>query len=569
MAVSNNNNEDAYQLIADSMSDLVCLHDPEGIYLWVSPSSRRILGYEPEQMLGRDPYSLFHPDDRDRIRSGTHDPALEGAGNMYVRYRMLHRSGFYVWLESLTQPILDGDGVVVNLHTTSRDVTEQVRLERALARSDALHRSVVNSLAEGVLSFARDGRVLTINEQASKLLELSPDDVLGRRPKDVSWRAVYLDGSEIPQSRLPLYVTLSTGQSCRDFRMGLVFADANTKWVSINSEPVTTEGPQADNHAAVVLTITDISDRLRRESMLEQWSTVFRHSREPILLVDLNGTIQEANPAFGRLLHLDSSSTIGTSWSGFLQPSSGARAHDGDILLNAAHQGHWRGELWLRDAEGGIHATWASISALPIEPGTDHKMLVIFSDFQEKHEQEKALRIQATHDALTGLPNRLLLMDRFDMAIKSAQRHDETFACLYLDLDDFKPVNDRYGHAVGDEVLRTVARRLRAILRDDDSLARLGGDEFVMLITSLNGRSAAESVADKVLQTLAGPIRVGDRDIRVNGSLGVGLFPHHAASVEDLLHVADKAMYRAKHTGGARWLLGDACEALHNKNERP
>ncbi|GGX72783.1 sensor domain-containing protein [Saccharospirillum salsuginis] len=569
MAISNNNNEDAYQLIADSMSDLVCLHDPQGIYLWVSPSARRILGYEPDEMLGKNPYSLFHPDDRERIRSGTHDPALEGAGNIYVRYRMLHRSGFYVWLESLTQPILDDVGTVVNLHTTSRDVTEQVRLERALAQSEALHRSVVNSLAEGVMSFARDGRVLTINEQASKLLELNPDNVLGRQPKDVSWRAVYLDGTEIPQTELPLFVTLSTGQSCRDFRMGLVFDDAKTKWVSVNSEPVTTEGPQADNQAAVVLTMTDISDQLRREAMLEQWSTVFRHSREPILLVDLDGIIQEANPAFGRLLQLDSSSTIGTSWSGFLQPSSGTRVHDGDLLLNAAHQGHWRGELWLRDTEGGIHATWASISALPVEPGTEHKMLVIFSDFQEKHEQEKALRIQATHDALTGLPNRLLLMDRFDMALKSAQRHGETFACFYLDLDDFKPVNDRYGHAVGDEVLKTIARRLKAILRDDDSLARLGGDEFVMLITSLNGRSAAGSVADKVLQVLTEVIPVGGRDIRVNGSLGVGLFPHHAASVDDLLHVADQAMYRAKHSGGSRWLLGGPREGLHNKNERP
>lgn len=136
-----------YQRLAQNMSDLVALHSPDGLYIWVSPSVERILGYAPEDLVGTDPYNLFHPDDTQLIRSKSHQPAVDGDGNIRVRYRIRCASGDYIWFETLTQPIQNDQGEVVELQTISRNVTEQVTLENELAESEALYRVAMESLA--------------------------------------------------------------------------------------------------------------------------------------------------------------------------------------------------------------------------------------------------------------------------------------------------------------------------------------------------------------------------------------------------------------------------------------
>jgi len=166
------------------------------------------------------------------------------------------------------------------------------------------------------------------------------------------------------------------------------------------------------------------------------------------------------------------------------------------------------------------------------------------------HFQEDALRTSALHDPLTGLPNRLLFSDRLALAIRHAQRHGQRPAVMFLDLDDFKKINDGLGHAVGDEVLVRVAGRLRSCLRSDDTVARVGGDEFIFLVPGTTKDSDVAGLAGKILAALSEPLVLGGRTIRLTASLGIGMYPHDGTDAETLVANVDVAMYHAKDAGG-------------------
>jgi diguanylate cyclase (GGDEF)-like protein/PAS domain S-box-containing protein len=178
--------------------------------------------------------------------------------------------------------------------------------------------------------------------------------------------------------------------------------------------------------------------------------------------------------------------------------------------------------------------------------------VIVFRDVTVQREHEEAMTRMAYRDTLTGLPNRVSLADRLQLELAHARRNRERLAVAYLDLDDFKQVNDRFGHAVGDEYLKAIALRLRTALRAVDTIARLGGDEFVILLPGLAGQSDAELVARKVLEALSTPIPVDGRSLRAGASIGVALFPNDGDEAETLMRRADKAMYRAKSAGGSR-----------------
>jgi len=214
-------------------------------------------------------------------------------------------------------------------------------------------------------------------------------------------------------------------------------------------------------------------------------------------------------------------------------------------------------ELHGRHKDGRDIEIEANFGSLESGGSSGAFMLVILRDITERKRSQASLSDQAFHDPLTGLPNRLLLTDRFRQAVLSARRAGSTFAVLMLDIDGFKQINDQLGHIVGDAVLQQIARRLRTAVRESDTVARLGGDEFVLL-SMAERDGGAEAIVKRVLRALGRPMTIGRRTVHVRASIGVTLFPEHGADMESLIERADAAMYRAKRRGGGYELFAGA-----------
>jgi diguanylate cyclase (GGDEF)-like protein/PAS domain S-box-containing protein len=196
-------------------------------------------------------------------------------------------------------------------------------------------------------------------------------------------------------------------------------------------------------------------------------------------------------------------------------------------------------------------------SAAPIRgrDGTVVGAVMVFRDVGAALETSRQMSSLALRDALTGLPNRLLLGDRLTAAIALAHRHDTPLAVLFMDVDDFKSLNDSLGHVAGDQLLQSMASRLQDSVRHSDTVSRYGGDEFVIILSEMNAPGNAAAVGRKLLQAVAQPHRVGSRDASVTASLGISLYPDHSLDPGMLIALADEAMYDAKRAGPGNFRL--------------
>ena len=222
----------------------------------------------------------------------------------------------------------------------------------------------------------------------------------------------------------------------------------------------------------------------------------------------------------------------------------------------------WQGEIWNRRKNGEIYPEWLSITAVRDGGGSVEHYLAIFSDITARKREERKLYELATHDALTGLPNRSFFTEQLRQAMARAKRAGRLAGLLFFDLDRFKPVNDRLGHECGDRLLQSVAKRVKALVREEDTVARLGGDEFGVLLESLSRPADAIPTASKILRALGRPFPLDSQQARVSASIGIAVYPDDGASAGKLLARGDRAMYRAKRSGGDQYRFWRGPRAL-------
>ncbi|MBL1377157.1 EAL domain-containing protein [Zobellella sp. CGMCC 1.18722] len=281
---------------------------------------------------------------------------------------------------------------------------------------------------------------------------------------------------------------------------------------------------------------------------LELAERVIEASLEGIIITDAEGRIEFVNPAFSHTTGYDPEEVLGRTPAVL---SSGR--HDGafytEMWRTLREKGYWRGEIWNRRKSGQLYLELLTITAIRDGEGRITNFAALFTDITHIRENEDQIRQLAYYDPLTRLPNRRLLEDRLELAIRHAHRHQRRLAVLFIDLDHFKQVNDSLGHAAGDELLLEVSRRLGGRLREDDTLARLGGDEFIVLLPDLEEADEVTRVARRLIDAIGEPFRIGQQSFRIGCSLGISLYPDDATGAEELVHHADAAMYRAKQEG--------------------
>jgi len=305
-----------------------------------------------------------------------------------------------------------------------------------------------------------------------------------------------------------------------------------------------------------LLTFAVMRPLLRR--MLEQSqslglaASVYEHSNEGILLLDERQRVIGLNPAGSRLLRCMLADLEGRrACTALLVDASEADCEA--MWQQVSRTGSWQQRVVLRRGDGDTFSAWLSLAAVYDEELRPTHFTGLFTDISAAKAEEERIRQMAYHDRLTGLPNRTLALDRLTQALRKSKRQGGQLAVLFLDLDRFKPVNDTFGHAVGDHLLQAVARRLEDTVRATDTVARLGGDEFLIVLEDLDGDAMAEQIAGRLVEALQQPFAVDDHSLQIGTSIGIAFHPDDGSDAAELVRNADTAMYRAKEAGRNRY----------------
>jgi len=280
-------------------------------------------------------------------------------------------------------------------------------------------------------------------------------------------------------------------------------------------------------------------------------ANVFTHAREGISITDPVGHIIEVNETFSHITGYPREDAIGKNFRILKSGVHSANFYE-EMWRDLTHSSHWSGELWNKRKNGELYAQLTTISAVRDSAGATTNYVVLFTDITSIKDHQKQLEHIAHYDALTGLPNRVLLADRMVQGIAQCQRHQRSIAVAYLDLDGFKAINDTYGHNYGDALLIVVSQRMRSVMREGDTLARIGGDEFVAVMAEMDMNHNTNGVLQRLLTAASDAVTVDGKVLNVSASIGVTVYPTDMSDADMLMRHADQAMYSAKQAGKNR-----------------
>ena len=405
--------------------------------------------------------------------------------------------------------------------------------ERALAANEAKFRAYFEQAPILLLVTDARGRHVDANPKALETLGYDLADLL-----DLYFADIMVEDDRT--QALEDFARMSeSGHVEGEYRLRR--RDGGTVWVALRAAPIA-----ADRFIAYA---KDITARKLAEEHLRLMAAVFNATQEGIAVTDLEGRVLAVNAAFTTITEYAEAEVLGRS---LRLLSSGRHTPDfyQAMRRDLRKAGYWQGEIWNRRKGGDVYLQWLTISTVLDAAGAPEKYVGVFTDISRIKHATTQLEHLAHHDALTDLPNRLLLTSRLEHALIRARRNGGQGAILYIDLDRFKEVNDRLGHRAGDDLLIQAASRMLDRLRDCDTLARLGGDEFVVAMEAVETPEAAAGVARDLIDRLGLPFDLdcGAR-VRIGCSIGICLFPRDGDAVAALLDHADAALYRAKRDG--------------------
>ncbi|PHS24091.1 MAG: bifunctional diguanylate cyclase/phosphodiesterase [Methylophaga sp.] len=306
--------------------------------------------------------------------------------------------------------------------------------------------------------------------------------------------------------------------------------------------------------------IRDISERKKAQAEQYLLAKVFSDTHEGIIITDIEGIIVDVNPTFTSITGYSREEAIGKN-PNMLSSGKHDAAFYKEMWKSIIDNGHWQGEIWNRNKNGELFAEMITISALKDNNITTH-YVCLFSDITKSKQQQNALEQMAHYDVLTKLPNRTLFADRFAQAIAHSNRNNTLLAVCFLDLDSFKPINDEYGHDIGDQLLIEVAERISSSVRVEDTVSRQGGDEFAILLGDIESFLHCEQLLERLHHILARPYVINGYPHKITASIGVTLYPIDDENRDTLMRHADQAMYQAKLAGRNRFHLFNALDDL-------
>jgi len=524
--------ETFYCTLQDAPNGVVLI-DKEGRYLYINSAFTAITGYTLKDIpTGKDWFLKAYPDQNYReqaIKAWKKDLAHRALDRVF---NVVCRNGAIKEIE-FRGTVLKDDRIIVILS----DITERKRAEEA-------YHAVVEHSLQG-LHVLQDQREIFANSAYAEMLGYTVEELLALSPKQVR-NLVHPDDQEIAWGHVRDRIEGKPAPAHYEFR--IIKKDGTVRWVESFPSRIEYRGKPALQVAMVDVTERKLAEATLKNSE-ERYRTLVESSTDAILMLDRERNVITCNQAFLDLFGYQKTEVEGQSIR-IVHPSEESFRTYGKATYPLVERvGSLREEWDLMRKDGTIFSAEIVTSPIRSPDGTTTGYICIIRDITERKRAEEELAYMATHDSLTGLPNRTLFYDRLTMALTQARRSPKKLAVMLLDLDYFKNVNDTLGHSVGDQLLRAVGNRLSGLLRKGDTIARIGGDEFLLLLPEMLQVEYATTLAQKVLQAFREPFAFDGHELHITTSIGIAIFPDDGDNADTLLKNADIAMYRAKNKG--------------------
>ncbi|HUK05750.1 MAG TPA: PAS domain S-box protein [Burkholderiales bacterium] len=502
----------------------------------------QMLGYAPGELVGRSSRVLY-PSEELWNEAGGRYQLLASGQVLEGEFKLQRKDGSLLWCHSVGRA-MNPNAPQASTIVTYSDTSERHAAERALRKSEAMYRNLVETSNDLIWSVDAEGRWTYLSPAAvRRIYGCQPGDLVGREFREII-------APEVGSRDLAVFQRILAGESVFDYQTRHLRRDGSHVDLSFNAVPmrdargavIGATGTARDVTAEKIAAAAQYEnvEKLRlavdaAELMYWEWereTDQLHWGRDPSTLVGATGGRNTRWSEYLEIVHPDDRdrylATVNAAWeqAGACTNEYRVIRSDGRVAWLSSH-----GKT-LADANGRVY-----------------RMIGVSQDITERKRQEEEARFLAYHDTLTGLPNRRLLDDRLRQAVFLAQRRDTRVAVMVIDLDEFKQVNDALGHRAGDAVLREASHRIAGCVRKADTLARHGGDEFVVVIPDLHQDGDSQVVAEKILRALEPAFRVDGRDFTIGASIGISLYPTDAGDGEAVLRNADVAMYRAKQLG--------------------
>lgn len=537
----------------DSIGDGVIVTDQNGNITRMNPAAERLTGWTQNEAIGcalPDVFQIISADTREPFDNPAQQVfekgTVVGLANPTI---LLARDGKEYQISDSAAPILKADGAMIGVVLVFSDVSEHYKTTNELANAKTHLQAILDAIPDLLFQVDHEGRILRYHAHKNNLLAAPPEHFLGKRFTEI----LPTDASDVCMKALKEAAEKGWSGGAN---YSLMLPQGQT-WFELSI--AATPGVNGEAQHFTIIT-RDVTERKQDEIKLQLAANVFVNAGEGIIITDASGTILDVNRAFSNITGYSRDEAVGQKTS-ILKSNRHKPAFYQSLWRDLYEEGGWSGEIWNRRKNGEIYVELLTINAVRDSHGKTQQYVAIFSDITTVKEHQRQLEYIAHFDALTNLPNRVLLADRLLDAMERASNQGKQLAVAFLDLDGFKEINDRHSHQMGDKVLVNLTQRMTHTLRSGDTLARIGGDEFVAVLNDLNSPSDSLPLLTRLLTAAAQPMQIGSLNLQVSASIGVTYYPQ-AGNIEadQLLRQADQAMYQAKVAGKNRYHIFDAAQ---------
>ena len=546
---------------------------------YVSPRWQQLLGYQANELTISSNifYSHIHPDNK-KLFELSLDAHLKRRSAFDLELRLKTKKGVYKWFRCKAEAVRNEQDVPVLLSGILSDIHQRKLLQHQeqsknrilqLTSQNAPLNKILHAIIElleqdntemicSILLLDESGKHL-YNGIGSKLPDFYREAIEGVAIGE----NVGSCGTAAFRKEQVVVENIQTDPLWSDFKELAAQANLASCWSKpiidnkgdvlgtfaiYHTYPAT---PSDDDIAAIdhQVVLAEIAiNHFKATKQLKMASLVFENSSEASMVFDCDDIIIAINPAFSKITGYRESDIIGQNRS-ILHSNKHEAEFYQEKKATINEMGRWQGEVWGKHKDGHYYAQWMTINTIYDHEGNVEKRIALFFDITEKKKSEEIIWQQANFDSLTGLPNRRMFFDRLKQETKRSRRDNEKLVVMLIDLDNFKEINDAYGHDQGDLLLIEVSKRIQGCIRESDTLARLGGDEFTVVLTEVKNERTLEKIAQLIIERLQPPIVLNNHIAYISASIGITVFPDDSENVDMLLKHADQAMYQAKKNG--------------------